>query len=96
MALDSPTRKIDLDGKCGVRARRLYTTAIPFGIAGACVLAYYKIDGVILFHLKGAGQAGYYSAAYKFLDVLQNYTVNSCVCWLTNLQYSNGRALRYR
>ena len=33
--------------------------------------AYYRIDGVLLFHYRGATEVAYYSAAYRFLDVLQ-------------------------
>ena len=35
------------------------------------VTAYYRIDGILLFHYRGATEAAYYSAAYRVLDVLQ-------------------------
>lgn len=43
----------------------------PIGLAGVFVTAYYRIDGVILFHYRGATETAYYSAAYRVLDVLQ-------------------------
>lgn len=52
-------------------ARPLLRSALPLGLAGLCVTAYYKIDGIILFQLKGAEQTALYAAAYRFLDVLQ-------------------------
>ena len=52
-------------------ARALLTQGLPLGVAGLFVLAYYKLDGILLFWLKGAAANGTYSAAYRFLDVLQ-------------------------
>jgi O-antigen/teichoic acid export membrane protein len=49
----------------------LLRLAWPIGLAGMFVTAYYRIDGVLLFHYRGATQAAYYSAAYRVLDVLQ-------------------------
>jgi O-antigen/teichoic acid export membrane protein len=49
----------------------LLRLAWPIGLAGVFVTAYYRIDGVILFHYRGATAAAYYSAAYRVLDVLQ-------------------------
>ncbi len=49
----------------------LLRVAWPIGLAGMFVTAYYRIDGVLLFHYKGATASAYYSAAYRVLDVLQ-------------------------
>jgi O-antigen/teichoic acid export membrane protein len=49
----------------------LLRLAWPIGLAGMFVTAYYRVDGVLLFHYRGATQAAYYSAAYRVLDVLQ-------------------------
>lgn len=49
----------------------LLVLAWPIGVAGMFVTAYYKIDGILLFHYRGATQSAYYSAAYRVLDVLQ-------------------------
>lgn len=52
-------------------ARALLVQGLPIGVTGLFVLAYYKLDGVLLFWLKGAAANGTYSAAYRFVDVLQ-------------------------
>ena len=49
----------------------LLKLAWPIGLAGIFVTAYYRIDGVLLFHYRGATATAYYSAAYRVLDVLQ-------------------------
>jgi O-antigen/teichoic acid export membrane protein len=49
----------------------LLRLAWPIGLAGMFVTAYYRIDGILLFHYRGATQTAYYSAAYRVLDVLQ-------------------------
>ena len=51
--------------------RELLGLAWPIGLAGVFVTAYYRIDGVILFAYRGASASADYSAAYRFLDVLQ-------------------------
>jgi O-antigen/teichoic acid export membrane protein len=51
--------------------RRLLSSALPLGLAGLFVTTYYRIDGIILYQLKGAEQTAIYAAAYRFLDVLQ-------------------------
>ena len=45
--------------------------ALPLGIAGLFVTAYYKLDSVILYGFKGAEETAFFAAAYRFLDVLQ-------------------------
>ncbi|HET9102966.1 MAG TPA: flippase [Solirubrobacteraceae bacterium] len=49
----------------------LLRLAWPIGLAGVFVTAYYRIDGVLLFHYRGAVANAYYSAAYRVIDVLQ-------------------------
>lgn len=49
----------------------LLRMAWPIGLAGMFVTAYYRIDGLLLFHYRGATPTAYYSAAYRVLDVLQ-------------------------
>ncbi|MGH2914684.1 MAG: oligosaccharide flippase family protein [Solirubrobacteraceae bacterium] len=53
----------------------LLKLAWPLGLAGLFVTAYYRIDGVLLFHYRGATASAYYSAAYRFLDVLQIFPI---------------------
>ncbi|WP_250037909.1 flippase [Paractinoplanes maris] len=43
----------------------------PLAISGLATMAYYRIDSLILFHARGAEELGFYSAAYKFIDVAQ-------------------------
>ncbi|MDQ3980412.1 MAG: oligosaccharide flippase family protein [Actinomycetota bacterium] len=43
----------------------------PLGIATVLGAVYYRLDAVLVFELSGADAAGFYSAAYRFLDVLQ-------------------------
>ena len=60
----------------------LVRSALPLGLAGLFVTAYYRIDGVILYQLKGPEQAAYYAAAYRFLDVLQLFPATALVVLL--------------
>ena len=53
--------------------------SLLLGVAGTLAAAYYKLDGVILFHSVGAAKASYYSAAYRFLDVVQFIPATLCV-----------------
>jgi O-antigen/teichoic acid export membrane protein len=50
---------------------KLLRISWPIGVAGMFVTAYYRIDGVLLFHYRGATQNAYYSAGYRVIDVLQ-------------------------
>jgi lipopolysaccharide exporter len=54
-----------------VELRRLLSLSWPLAVSSLAVTAYYRFDSVILFHAKGAGEVGYYAAAYKLLDVAQ-------------------------
>jgi len=60
----------------------LVRSALPLGLAGLFVTAYYRIDGVILYQLKGPEQAAYYAAAYRFLDVLQLFPATALIVLL--------------
>jgi O-antigen/teichoic acid export membrane protein len=60
----------------------LVRSALPLGLAGLFVTAYYRIDGVILYELKGPEQAAYYAAAYRFLDVLQLFPATALIVLL--------------
>lgn len=44
---------------------------IPLGIAGFLTLAYVRIDGILVFQIAGADQAGLYAAVYRVLDRAQ-------------------------
>jgi O-antigen/teichoic acid export membrane protein len=52
-------------------ARRILALSWPLAVSSLAVTAYYRLDSVILFSAKGAAEVGYYSAAYKLLDVAQ-------------------------
>ncbi|MDQ4096708.1 MAG: polysaccharide biosynthesis C-terminal domain-containing protein, partial [Actinomycetota bacterium] len=43
----------------------------PLAVAGALVTVYYRLDGVLVFRWAGPAEAGFYAAAYRFLDVIQ-------------------------
>ena len=51
--------------------RQMLATAWPIGLAGVFVTAYYRLDAVLLFIFRGPGANANYSAAYRFLDILQ-------------------------
>jgi O-antigen/teichoic acid export membrane protein len=44
---------------------------IPLGLAGLVTLAYVRIDGVLVFQIAGADEAGLYAAVYRVLDRAQ-------------------------
>ena len=50
------------------RLRSLVTVGIPLGISGVLILAYARIDQVIVFQASGARAAGLYGAVYGVLD----------------------------
>jgi O-antigen/teichoic acid export membrane protein len=52
-------------------ARRILSLSWPLAVSSLAVTAYYRLDSVILLKAKGAAELGYYSAAYKLLDVAQ-------------------------
>jgi O-antigen/teichoic acid export membrane protein len=43
----------------------------PLAVAGVFAVAYYRLDGLLVFALAGAAEAGNYAAAYRFLDAVQ-------------------------
>lgn len=49
----------------------LVKQALPLGVGSLAVTAYYRLTGVILFAQDGPTAAGNFSAAFRFLDVLQ-------------------------
>ena len=51
--------------------RKLVGVAWPVGVGGLFVTAYYRMDSLILFHFHGPASTADFSAAYRFLDVLQ-------------------------
>lgn len=50
--------------------RPMVRVALPLGIAGVMSTIYYRIDAVLVFELASAREAGFYGAAYRFLDPL--------------------------
>ncbi|MFU8852579.1 oligosaccharide flippase family protein [Micromonospora sp. SL1-18] len=64
-------RLVPLGRPSWVEAGRIFALSWPLAISSLAVMAYYRLGSVILFHLQGAAEVGYYSAAYKFLDVAQ-------------------------
>lgn len=48
--------------------RPLTTTGIPIAISGLLILAYARIDQVLVYELAGAREAGLYAAAYRILE----------------------------
>lgn len=55
----------------GSHLKSIMRIAWPVGVGGLFVTAYYRLDGVILYHYRGPLAAADFSAAYRFLDVLQ-------------------------
>jgi O-antigen/teichoic acid export membrane protein len=51
--------------------RELIRTGVPVGISSLLIIAYARIDQVIVFELAGAKAAGLYGADYRILDRLQ-------------------------
>jgi O-antigen/teichoic acid export membrane protein len=50
------------------RLREVVRVGLPIGIAGVLVIAYARIDQVIVFVIAGSRQAGLYGAVYNVLD----------------------------
>jgi O-antigen/teichoic acid export membrane protein len=48
--------------------RELARVALPIGISGLLIIAYARIDGVLVYAIAGAHEAGLYSAIYNVLD----------------------------
>lgn len=46
----------------------LLRVGVPLGIGGLLIVAYARIDQVLVFEIAGAEEAGLYGAAYRFLD----------------------------
>jgi O-antigen/teichoic acid export membrane protein len=44
---------------------------VPLGIAGLVTMAYVRIDGILVFEIAGADEAGLYAAVYRVLDRVQ-------------------------
>jgi O-antigen/teichoic acid export membrane protein len=49
----------------------LVRAGVPLGVAGLLTLAYVRIDGVLVFQIAGADEAGLYGAVYRVLDRVQ-------------------------
>jgi O-antigen/teichoic acid export membrane protein len=54
-----------------LEAKRLFAVSWPLAVSSFALIAYYRLDSVILFHARGATELGYYAAGYKFIDVAQ-------------------------
>jgi O-antigen/teichoic acid export membrane protein len=50
------------------RLREVIRIGLPIGVSGVLIIAYAKIDQVIVYVIAGSGAAGLYSAAYNLLD----------------------------
>jgi O-antigen/teichoic acid export membrane protein len=55
--------------------RRLLSGLAPFAAAFLLLTAYYKVDILLLERWRGAGEAGVYAAAYRFVDIAQALSV---------------------
>jgi O-antigen/teichoic acid export membrane protein len=64
-------RVVPLGAPSWTEARRILAVSWPLAVSSLAVTAYYRLDSLILFHARGATDLGYYSAAYKFIDVAQ-------------------------
>jgi O-antigen/teichoic acid export membrane protein len=52
-------------------ARNLLAAAWPLAVGSIAVMVYYRLAHVVLFRTWGAAEVGYFSAAYRFIDVAQ-------------------------
>jgi len=79
-------------------ARKLLRQSLLYGVAMMLVLAYYKVDSLIVFHDLGARQAGFYAAGYRVIDVLQliGITASSVVLPLVSGMVGDRRQRRRR
>jgi PST family polysaccharide transporter len=50
--------------------RPLIRAALPVGLASLMITVYYQVDSVLLLQIAGAGEAGVYGAAYRFIGPL--------------------------
>ena len=57
--------------RSGSAARSILSRSWPLGVATVLGAVYYRLDAVLVFRLAGSTAAGFYLAAYRFLDVLQ-------------------------
>ncbi|RIV36760.1 flippase [Micromonospora radicis] len=64
-------RLVPLGRPSWAEAGRIFALSWPLAVSSLAVMVYYRLGSVVLFHLQGAAEVGYYSAAYKFLDVAQ-------------------------
>ena len=64
-------RVVPLGRPSSAYARQILAVSWPLAVSSLAVSLYYRFDSVILFQAKGADEVGFYSAAYKFIDVAQ-------------------------
>jgi O-antigen/teichoic acid export membrane protein len=64
-------RVVPLARPSGAYARQILAASWPLAVSSLAVSLYYRFDSVILFNARGADEVGFYSAAYKFIDVAQ-------------------------
>jgi O-antigen/teichoic acid export membrane protein len=50
---------------------RVLRVAAPLAVGGLLVTSYYRAGAVLLYHFRGPAETADYSAAYRFLDMLQ-------------------------
>jgi O-antigen/teichoic acid export membrane protein len=79
-----------------VEARRIFALSWPLALSSLATAAYYRLDSVILFNTKGAAEVGFYSAAYKLLDVAQLAPAVLVAPLLPLVAASVGASLRRR
>lgn len=70
LALAMRTTRLNLRPNRGMWLA-LARAGIPLGIAQLLALAYVRIDGVLVFKLAGAAEAGLYASVYRMLDRAQ-------------------------
>ncbi|MCR4317493.1 MAG: oligosaccharide flippase family protein [Planctomycetes bacterium] len=50
--------------------RDVFRNAMPFAVLTVCVIIYFHIDTLMLYNMVSEGEAGIYSAAYRFVEAM--------------------------
>jgi O-antigen/teichoic acid export membrane protein len=81
---------------CWPRVAILVRSALPLGIGGIAVTAYYRLSSIVVFSISGAAAAAQYAAAFKVMDVLQAIPAGLLVALLPLLSGSISSDMRDR
>ena len=66
--------------------KKIFTTAVPYGLALVMNMVYFRIDGIMILFMKGPKELGFYSPSVRMLEILSVmavYFMNSVLPVLT-------------